>query len=52
MIIIEEFDQELHLSINQIFANKSFSLLNFSYLELLELRRDKEVLFQEYMPIV
>ena len=32
--IIEEFDQELHLSINQIFANKSFSLLNFSELKI------------------
>ena len=32
--IIEEFDQELHVSINQIFANKSFSLLNFSELKI------------------
>ena len=32
--IIDEFDQELHLSINQIFANKSFSLLNFSELKI------------------
>ena len=32
--IIEEFDQELHLSINQIFANKNFSLLNFSELKI------------------
>ena len=32
--VIEEFDQELHLSINQIFANKSFSLLNFSELKI------------------
>ena len=32
--IIEEFNQELHLSINQIFANKSFSLLNFSELKI------------------
>ena len=32
--LIEEFDQELHLSINQIFANKSFSLLNFSELKI------------------
>ncbi|MDA7825346.1 long-chain fatty acid--CoA ligase [Candidatus Pelagibacter sp.] len=32
--VIEEFDQELHVSINQIFANKSFSLLNFSELEI------------------
>ena len=32
--VIEEFDQELHVSINQIFANKSFSLLNFSELKI------------------
>ena len=32
--IIEEFDQELHVSINQIFANKNFSLLNFSELKI------------------
>ena len=32
--IIEEFDQELHSSINQIFANKNFSLLNFSKLKI------------------
>ena len=32
--VIEEFDQEFHLSINQIFANKSFSLLNFSELKI------------------
>jgi len=32
--VIEEFDQELHVSINQIFANKSFSLLNFSKLKI------------------
>ncbi|MDA7698207.1 long-chain fatty acid--CoA ligase [Candidatus Pelagibacter sp.] len=28
--VIEEFNQELHLNINQIFANKNFSLSNFS----------------------
>ena len=32
--VIEEFDQELHISINQIFENKSFSLLNFSELKI------------------
>ena len=32
--VIEEFEQELHASINQIFANKNFSLLNFSELEI------------------
>ncbi|MDA7847482.1 long-chain fatty acid--CoA ligase [Candidatus Pelagibacter sp.] len=32
--VIEELDQELHVSINQIFANKSFSLLNFSELKI------------------
>ncbi|MDA7838123.1 long-chain fatty acid--CoA ligase [Candidatus Pelagibacter sp.] len=32
--VIEEFDQELHISINQIFANKSFSLSNFSKLKI------------------
>ena len=32
--IIEEFDQELYVNINQIFANKSFSLLNFSELKI------------------
>ena len=32
--VIEEFDQKLHVSINQIFANKSFSLLNFSELKI------------------
>ena len=32
--IIEEFDQELHVNINQIFANKNFSLLNFSELKI------------------
>ena len=32
--VIEEFDQELHVSINQIFENKSFSLLNFSELKI------------------
>jgi long-chain acyl-CoA synthetase len=31
---IEEMDQELHVSINQVFANKSFSLLNFSELKI------------------
>jgi len=31
---IEEFDQELHVNINQIFANKNFSLLNFSELKI------------------
>ncbi len=28
--VIEEFNQELHVNINQIFANKNFSLINFS----------------------
>ncbi|WP_415313584.1 AMP-dependent synthetase/ligase [Candidatus Pelagibacter sp. Uisw_106] len=28
--VIEEFNQELHVNINQIFANKNFNLLNFS----------------------
>ncbi|MDB9983662.1 long-chain fatty acid--CoA ligase [Candidatus Pelagibacter sp.] len=28
--VIEEFNQELHVNINQIFANKKFSLSNFS----------------------
>ena len=32
--VIEEFDQELQISINQIFENKSFSLLNFSELKI------------------
>ena len=32
--VIEEFDQELHVNINQIFGNKSFSLLNFSELKI------------------
>jgi long-chain acyl-CoA synthetase len=32
--VIEEFDQELHVNINQIFANKNFNLLNFSELEI------------------
>ncbi|MDA7575073.1 long-chain fatty acid--CoA ligase [Candidatus Pelagibacter sp.] len=32
--VIEEFDQELHVSINQIFANKSFSFLNLSELKI------------------
>jgi len=32
--VIEEFDQELHVNINQIFANKNFSLLNFSELRI------------------
>lgn len=31
---IEEFDQELHVSINQIFANKNFNSLNFSELKI------------------
>ncbi|MDC6479330.1 long-chain fatty acid--CoA ligase [Candidatus Pelagibacter sp.] len=28
--VIEEFNQELHININQIFANKNFNLSNFS----------------------
>jgi len=32
--IIEEFDQELHVNINQIFANKNFNSLNFSELKI------------------
>ena len=32
--VIEEFNQELHVNINQIFANKNFSLLNFSELKI------------------
>ena len=32
--VIEEFEQKLHVSINQIFANKSFNLLNFSELKI------------------
>ncbi|MDB4188844.1 long-chain fatty acid--CoA ligase [Candidatus Pelagibacter sp.] len=28
--VIKEFNQELHVNINQIFANKNFNLLNFS----------------------
>jgi len=32
--VIEGFDQELHVNINQIFANKNFSLLNFSELKI------------------
>jgi len=32
--VIEEFDQELHININQIFKNKNFSLLNFSELKI------------------
>ena len=32
--VIEEFDQELHVSINQIFANKNFNSLNFSELKI------------------
>ncbi|MDA7779850.1 long-chain fatty acid--CoA ligase [Candidatus Pelagibacter sp.] len=32
--VIEELDQELHVNINQIFANKNFSLLNFSELKI------------------
>ena len=31
---IGEFDQELHVSINQIFANKNFNSLNFSELKI------------------
>ena len=31
---IREFDQELHVSINQIFANKNFNSLNFSELKI------------------
>jgi len=32
--VFEEFDQELHVNINQIFANKNLSLLNFSELKI------------------
>ncbi|MDA7450264.1 long-chain fatty acid--CoA ligase [Candidatus Pelagibacter ubique] len=32
--VIEEFDQELHVSINQIFANKNFNSLIFSELKI------------------
>jgi len=32
--VIEEFDQELHVNINQIFANKNFNSLNFSELKI------------------
>ncbi|MDC0519485.1 AMP-binding protein [Candidatus Pelagibacter ubique] len=32
--VIEEFDQEPHVSINQIFANKNFNSLNFSELKI------------------
>ena len=32
--VIEEFDQELHVNINQIFENKNFSLINFSELKI------------------
>jgi len=32
--VIEEIEQELHVNINQIFANKNFSLLNFSELKI------------------
>lgn len=32
--VIEEFDQDLHVSINQIFANKNFNSLNFSELKI------------------
>ncbi|MDA8835446.1 AMP-binding protein [Candidatus Pelagibacter bacterium] len=32
--VIEEFEQELHVSINQIFANKNFNSLNFSELKI------------------
>ncbi|MDA9637901.1 long-chain fatty acid--CoA ligase [Candidatus Pelagibacter sp.] len=31
---IEEFDQECHVNINQIFENKNFSLINFSELRI------------------
>ena len=31
---IEEFEQELHVNINQIFANKNFNSLNFSELKI------------------
>jgi len=31
---IEEFDQERHININQIFENKNFSLINFSELRI------------------
>ena len=32
--VINEFNQELHVNINQIFANKNFNLLNFSELKI------------------
>jgi len=32
--VIEEFNQELHVNIDQIFANKNFILLNFSELKI------------------
>ncbi|MDA9972908.1 AMP-binding protein [Candidatus Pelagibacter ubique] len=32
--VIEEFEQELHLNINQIFTNKNFNSLNFSELKI------------------
>ncbi|MDA9188908.1 long-chain fatty acid--CoA ligase [Candidatus Pelagibacter sp.] len=32
--VTEEFNQELHVNINQIFENKNFSLLNFSELKI------------------
>ena len=32
--VIEEFNQELHININQIFENKNFSLINFSELKI------------------
>ncbi|MDB9819563.1 long-chain fatty acid--CoA ligase [Candidatus Pelagibacter sp.] len=32
--VIEEFDQERHININQIFENKNFSLINFSELRI------------------
>ena len=32
--VIEDFDQELHVNVNQIFANKNFSLLNFYELKI------------------
>ena len=32
--VIEEFNQELHININQIFENKNFNLINFSELKI------------------
>jgi len=32
--VIEDFNQEFHININQIFTNKNFSLLNFSELKI------------------